>query len=276
MKIRKDIFKFFYLIGILVQSIFTDAQPTIHSHNDYFLKLPLYTALSSGANSIEIDVIYQYGKLNVAHDLRDLPTSKTIEVLYFLPLVELSKNPKVSLEKIQIMIDIKNEPQALLSELMKIIDKIPEFKSLLLNNKIKPIVISGNKPSSYLGWPEYILFDHQSLENLSKVPMEKVAFFSFSFLSFSKYNGKGKLIAEDEAKLNDAIDKVHFLNKKIRFWASPDTKSMWYTLYNLGADYINTDKPWECSSYINGLALNRVQRDLSQKSSQPQVTNTKK
>ncbi len=245
------------------------AQPIIHSHNDYFQKLPLYTAVSSGANSIEIDVIYQNGKLNVAHDLRDLPTSKTIEVLYFSPLVELSKNSKVSLEKIQLMIDIKNEPQAALTGLIKIIEELPDFKSLLQSNRIKSLVISGSKPSSYFGWPDYILFDHQSIENLNEVPMDKVAFFSFSFRNFSNYRGKGKLTAQDEKNLADAISKVHSLNKKIRFWASPDTKSAWYSLYTLGADYINTDKPWECSAYINGLVANVVKRDKSQKSKKP-------
>jgi alkaline phosphatase len=251
------------ILGFLL-TIFTTmfGQPIIHSHNDYFQNLPLYTAISSGANSVEIDVIYKDGQLRVAHDQRDLPLAKTIDELYFIPLVAMSKNPKIALKDVQLMIDVKNEPEKVMVALLSMIDGLPEFKQMLVSNNLKPLVISGSKPSSYLNWPAFILFDHQSLENLDKVPLDKVGFFSFSFRNFSKWNGKGRLTTEDEIALKNVINKVHALDKKIRFWATPDSKSAWYTMYDLGVDFINTDKPWECATYVKSLPNNIVKRDM--------------
>ncbi|HMP31462.1 MAG TPA: hypothetical protein PKD85_17810, partial [Saprospiraceae bacterium] len=249
----------FLAIGSLLMG-----QPLVHSHNDYFQKLPLHTAVGAGAHSIEIDIIFSNNRLMVAHDQRDLPTAKTIDHLYFKPLINIYNNDTNALKDVQIMIDIKNEPQKVLIELEKVVNALPEFKKMLLTHKIKPLVISGSKPKSYQGWPSYILFDHQRLEDIDQIPLDKVAFFSFSFRNFTNWNGKGRLTKKDEQALSNYIEKVHALGKKIRFWATPDTKSSWYSLSSIGVDYINTDQPWECAAYLRSLSKNILKREPMQ------------
>jgi alkaline phosphatase len=240
-------------------------QPAIHSHNDYFQRFPLITAISSGATSIEIDVIYKDAQLLVAHDERGLPNAKTIKDLYLDPIASLYKLHPEKFTNIQFMVDIKNEPLKSLQTLVNLINETPELKVMLDAKKIKPFVISGSRPASYKEWPEYILFDHQSLDLNENTPLDKIAFFSFSFKNFSQWNGKGRLTTEDEGKIKEVIQKVQMKGKKIRFWATPDTKSAWYTLYHLEADYINTDQPFKCQSYVAAMHKNFLQREAQNK-----------
>lgn len=261
MKINKIFYSFIFFNVVIASFTSLYAQPHIHSHNDYFQKFPLITALSSGATSIEIDVIFKEGQLLVAHDQRGISSAKTIQELYLKPVVSLSKLHPEKFANVQFMVDVKNEPQKSLETLVSIINTTPELKMLLTTKKIKPFVISGSRPSSYKEWPEFILFDQQTLDINENTPLEKIAFFSFSFQNFSKWNGKGRLTYDDEIKLKDVISKVHAMGKKIRFWASPDTKSAWYTLYNAEADYINTDHPFKCHNYITSLHKNIIPRE---------------
>jgi hypothetical protein len=57
-----------------------------------------------------------------------------------------------------------------------------------------------------------------------------------------EWKGRGKISKEELEYLDELVYKVHLEKKKIRFWASPDNKLSWKTLYNSGIDLINTDK----------------------------------
>ncbi len=253
------------------------AQTFVHSHNDYHQDIPLYTSIVAGAKSIEIDVILHNDSILVAHDFRDIPNAKDISIQYFIPITLIKNVSKVSLSEVQLMIDIKNEPEKMLKALISRIEKIPDFQKMLLNGEIKPIIISGSKPESYTGWPDYIQFDHQRLSDLSTIPLEKVGMLSFSFKSISKWNGKGRLTHQDEKKLREIIQQVHSINKPVRFWATPDTKSAWFTLQSLGVDFINTDRPIDCVAHLKLINKNKIsQKYLSIENSLPSYPPFKK
>lgn len=65
-----------------------------HSHNDEWRTYPLYTALSAGCTSIEVDVWLFDGVENiyVGHDARDLTVNRTLSGMYIQPLVEMLDN----------------------------------------------------------------------------------------------------------------------------------------------------------------------------------------
>ena len=50
------------------------------------------------------------------------------------------------------------------------------------------------------------------------------------------------------------VEKAHDFRKPFRFWATPDSKTAWKSMVNLGVDYVNTDQPFECVTYVNSLS----------------------
>ena len=65
----------------------------IHSHNDYWRKIPLFSALRAGCISVEADVwLENYNgtaDLFVGHNLLALQQSRTFQSLYINPIVEI-------------------------------------------------------------------------------------------------------------------------------------------------------------------------------------------
>jgi hypothetical protein len=63
-----------------------------HSHNDYWRKVPLFSALHAGCTGVEADVWLFDGGLStlyVGHDTAALTANRTFESLYINPLVEI-------------------------------------------------------------------------------------------------------------------------------------------------------------------------------------------
>ncbi|KAA8912828.1 hypothetical protein FN846DRAFT_903189 [Sphaerosporella brunnea] len=67
-----------------------DIQPKpIHSHNDYWRRVPFYSALAVGAISVEADVWEYGGELFVGHDTASLTRNRTFKYLYVDPILEV-------------------------------------------------------------------------------------------------------------------------------------------------------------------------------------------
>ncbi|GAA6054698.1 hypothetical protein NBRC10513_003532 [Rhodotorula toruloides] len=73
----------------------------IHSHNDYWRDVPVYTALSHGALSIEADVWLnpKDDKLYVSHNVASLTRARTFSRLYIDQLVDLLSRANVHEEE---------------------------------------------------------------------------------------------------------------------------------------------------------------------------------
>lgn len=224
----------------------------IHSHNDYLRKEPFYEAFKAGCASIEADIFLKEGNLYVAHEEKSIQSNLTFATLYLEPLSKISRQKRFKNSSIQLLIDLKTAAGPTLKALVAEIEKYPElFENKRSRMKIS-FVISGNrpKPSEYKDFPAYIKFDCQELESLDQLDKDRVALVSFSFQKFSKWFGSGTLSEEDRSKISAVVSKVHSLNKKIRFWGTPDTEKAWQIFSELGIDYINTDKPSACGAYF--------------------------
>lgn len=69
------------------QSFLHNAVPVpVHSHNDYWRRIPLFEALSSGCISVEADVHLNGSDLLVGHMAADLRPELTLRAMYLEPL----------------------------------------------------------------------------------------------------------------------------------------------------------------------------------------------
>ena len=231
----------------------------VHSHNDYQHEYPFWNAYVSGATSIEVDIFLKNGDLYVAHETHEIAAKKTLETLYLEKLKGLMHSE--NLREIQLLIDIKSEAYSTLDKLIALLEKYP---MLLKSGKVR-FVISGNRPklADYKNYPDYILFDHQNLNDLGTSYLEKVALISLSFKDFSVWNGYGRIVEPELITVKKAIQKAHNFKKPFRFWDTPDTKTAWARFSQLGVDYINTDKPEQVSPYLEKLDTNSLENTVT-------------
>ncbi len=64
----------------------------LHSHNDYWRPVPVYSALAAGAVSLEADVWLVNGTLHVGHERSALTSGRTFDALYVQPVLDVVRN----------------------------------------------------------------------------------------------------------------------------------------------------------------------------------------
>jgi alkaline phosphatase len=247
--------KLFFCLFLVVVQLATSQKKNqfqIHSHNDYHQNVPFWNAYANGLNSIEVDVFFKNDTLFATHGEREIIKDRTIENLYLQPIQNVLSLKLGSQPKLQLLIDIKSEARSSLKKLISILEGYPD----IINSKNISIVISGNRPNlnEYANYPDYILFDYQSLEDIEDAKVwNKVALISLNFKTFSFWNGKGRFTAKDYDKINSVIKQAHSYGKPFRFWGAPDSKTAWKAFRDLGVDFINTDMPSRASTYLKTL-----------------------
>lgn len=227
----------------------------IHSHNDYLQKAPFWEAYAAGAKSIEVDVILQDGKLKAAHEEESINPAKTIESLYLDPIRKGIENGLIDGIDFTLLVDLKTSALPTLEVLQTVMEDYQDLAYGKANPEGLKLIISGNRPevTEYESYPEWMFFDYQSKDLNGSLPWEKIGMVSLSFRQFSIWNGKGRMVEDQRENLQQFIDLVHSFDKPVRFWGTPDSKTAWKAFYEMGVDYINTDKPYEANSYLKSL-----------------------
>ena len=239
------------LLHILISfTCFQSSAQLIHAHNDYQKPEPLTHALRNKVFSIEADIYLSGKRLLVAHDKKELPAAKTLDSLYLQPIIELfgRHNGKISEDSNYapvLMIDIKENGEAVIPELIKLVSPHRSVFDRSINAKAVQLVISGNRGASskWTSYPSYIFFDGRPKENYDSNTLQRVAFISDSY-----YNYAGK---QEISFIAPLAKKVHSMGKLLRLWGNPDNPGSWKLLQQQGVDIINTDKVEECSNYFN-------------------------
>jgi len=240
------------LLAFLNTTIKAQTTYKVHSHNDYAQELPFWYAYANGAASIEADLFLKNNSLYVTHAEAEIVEGRTFQTLYLDRLQKLQESG--NLRDVQLLIDFKSEAYATLQRLVEVLEGYPQ---LLKADKVR-FVISGNrpKPEDYGKYPSFIWFDHQNLDELDQIDLNKVALVSTSFKNYSVWNGYGRMTEPDLEAVKAAINKAKKVGKPFRFWGSPDTKTGWARLTRLGVDYINTDQPALAQQYLTNLEAN--------------------
>jgi len=252
---------FFSLLLYGWAPLFVVAQPQrvlIHSHNDYHQRVPFYEAYSQKAYTIEADVFAtEDGAILVGHDLKELHPSRNLQTLYINPIVEVfaSNDGRAwasSEDRFVLLIDLKTPAATTLQQVVELIANYPDVFDETVNPYAVSVVISGDMPDprDFAAFPHFISFDGRLGIDYTDDQLKRIAFVSAPFSSYANWNGKDALTDTDRTRVADAIDNVHGLDKKIRFWGTPDGDTAWTTLYEMGVDIINTDQVERCTEFF--------------------------
>ncbi|MDR2282055.1 MAG: alkaline phosphatase [Sphingobacterium sp.] len=232
--------------------------PQLHSHNDYTSNHPFALAYGLGFGSIEVDLFLVDGELYVAHDREEIVVANTFDRLYLQPILGAFAESKDGYlypqrGQLQLLIDPKADGEQVLQVLAQKINAHRHLFDSKNNPKAVKLVISGDRPSpeDFHRFDEVFFFDGEWGQQYSPAQLERIGLFSASFKQFSEWNGLGRLTQQDSLQVKNVVDSVHRLGKKIRFWATPDSKTTWYEWMKMGIDYINTDKPMEAAQFIH-------------------------
>jgi len=255
---KKILLTILILINLYFQAKTQYSTLNAHSHNDYENDPPLWLACNNHFGSVEADIWAVRGELFVAHYEREMKPERTLDSLYIQPIVRMFRENRGRAWKdktgtFQFLIDLKTRVEPTLSLVIEKLKLYPDVFDPEINENAVRVVITGNRPdpSEFSNYPGFIFFDgllntKYDTDQLARIPM-----FSENFRSFSSWNGTGEIIGKEMIRLENTIDSVHSLHKKIRFWNSPDDINAWNTFMRMGIDYINTDKIIKLAEYLN-------------------------
>ncbi|EUC53782.1 altered inheritance of mitochondria protein [Rhizoctonia solani AG-3 Rhs1AP] len=253
----------------------------IHSHNDYWRDVPLYSAIAVGAVSVEADVWLWNDELYVGHDPSSLSLKRTFSSLYVSPILSILKqqNPATSFpytndtrygvfdaaveQTLYLFVDVKTD-----------------------GNTTWPLVIEQLEPLRKGGWLSYWDADAGVLHSgavtvvgTGNTPFGQIqmhttphrdVFYDAPITTFisgasGEYNNSTAVIASGSlasalggpisgSTLNDAqiaaltsqIQGAHAAGVKVRYWETPGwplskRDYIWKTLEGLGVDLLNAD-----------------------------------
>lgn len=251
------------LILFVLISISPSARPqystlNAHSHNDYENEIPFRLAYNNNFGSIEADIWAVKGDLFVAHSVKEIQPERTLDSLYIQPIVRIFRQNKGKAWKdkastFQLLIDLKTSVSQTLPLLVEKLEQYPDVFNPGKNRNAVRIVITGNRPepTEFKNYPGFVYFDGNLNRNYDKKQLKRIALYSENFKTYSSWNGNGVIPDEDRIRLTNAIDSAHALNKKIRFWNSPDNPDAWKTFMEMGIDFLNTDHIIELAGFLN-------------------------
>ena len=243
--------RFLLCISINLACFQSFTQSLIHAHNDYQKPEPLINALRHKVFSIEADIYLLDNRLLVAHDKKELSVAKRLDSLYLMPIIELFRQYKGTISGDSsysplLMIDIKENGEAALAQLIKLVSQHRSVFDRSVNAKAVQLVISGDRGASsrWTSYPSYIFFDGRPKETYDSATLQRVAFISDSYLNY--INPKDSITN----RIGQVVKKIHGMGKLFRLWGSPDNFESWKLQQQLGVDIINTDKVEECRKYF--------------------------
>lgn len=230
----------------------------IHSHNDYLRTAPFWQAYSQKVHSVEADVFLEDGVLLVGHDPEDLSPEMNFEDLYVRPAVEVFRRNGGTAWKdcdgvLQLMVELKSDAAPELDAVVSMLSRWPEVFDPEINPDAVRVVVTGNVPSpeDFSRYPEWISFDGDLSQEYTPGQLERIALFSADFRNYSSWNGKGSIVPDEAAAVRAAVGKAHGMDRPIRFWNAPEGVTVYYTFYDMGIDYINTDHPEACAAFFS-------------------------
>ena len=225
--------------------------PHAHSHNDYHQAKPLTDALAHGFCSIEADVFLIDGQLLVGHDPTELRPGRTLQALYLDPLRERVKRREGWVydknQPLTLLVDFKTSGAETYQALRKILPDYRDMLSSVKEGKCEQraidLVISGSRPQAEVAADaeRYAFIDGRIKELNDQTPWQLVPLVSENWNSFFQWRGQGPMPEDEKEKLRRIVQQMHDQQRRLRFWATPETPKFWSELRDAGVDLIGTD-----------------------------------
>lgn len=224
-----------------------------HAHNDYEHAHPLMDALAHGFTSIEADIYLVNGKLLVAHDRDKVDSSRTLESLYLEPLRASIQQHGGSVYSthvpVTLLIDIKSDSLAtyvaLDSVLRRYADILTFFADTLVIKGPIIAVMSGERALGMVkvAHVRYAGLDGRlvHLDSARTYPARIMPLISDNWDKVTNWKGEGPPPPTLRADLARIVSRAHANGQRIRFWATPDTESVWQVLREANVDLIGAD-----------------------------------
>ena len=228
-------------------------QPLVqaHAHNDYHHKRPLLDALTHGFCSVEADIFLVDDRLLVAHDRVDVRPDRTLESLYLKPLQARARKNGGRVypngPTITLLVDIKSDGPSTYRKLATVLREYRDMLTRIEGSKIVEgavtVIISGNRPTDLIASQSNRLanVDGRLSDLTGDIPKNVMPLISDNWNHHFKWRGAGPIPDDERAKLIQLVKKAHAQDRKIRFWATPETWLAWSVLREAGVDLINTD-----------------------------------
>lgn len=249
----------------------------IHSHNDYWRKVPLFTAIHQGCTSVEADV-WLFGDpasrdhLYVGHDQAALQRNRTFQSLYIQPLAEIltRKNPTTEFyngssrgvfdtapnQTLTLLVDVKTTGPATWSKVVEQLEPLRErgwltqFSGGTIHTRPITVVGTGDTPFDILTqnttYRDY--FFDAPLDQLSGSPFDATNSY-YASVSLGSAIGNpwmGTFSVNQLRKVKQQVREAHVRGLKARYWDLPGwpvrvRNAIWDTLVEEGVDLLNVD-----------------------------------
>lgn len=224
--------------------------PNAHSHNDYLRARPLLDALDKGFCSVEADVFLVDGALLVAHDQDKCRPERTLDALYLQPLWERFQAhgaiyPEAA--PFTLLIDIKAEGEAAYAALDQRLAAYDAMLTHFTDDATTPgavtVIISGDRPIEAIlkSSPRRVGIDGRLSDLEGPLNPHQMPLISDNWLNHFKWMGQGVMPETQSKKLAEIVKKTHDGGVRLRFWAIPQSNSLWQSLNDAGVDLLNAD-----------------------------------
>ncbi|PSK36684.1 Altered inheritance of mitochondria protein 6 [Elsinoe australis] len=258
----------------------------IHSHNDYWRQIPLYSALSAGAVSVESDVWLSNGTLYVGHELSALTTQRTFQSLYIDPIVSVleAQNPHspfvtgttrngvydtASSQTLCLWIDIKTDGPTTWPVAVRALQPLRErgwLTTVSANGTVTPgpvtVIGTGNTPLNQVqGVSPRDYFWDAPIPTLGTTFSNITANISpIASTSFAQTFGTVRTQGLNETQLSllrSQIATAKSKNIRTRYWELPGwpvgtRNAVWRQLYDEGVDLLNVDDLQAAANFWDG------------------------
>ena len=238
-------------VGNAQQRDAPDPLPRAHAHNDYWHKRPLLDALGHGFCSVEADVFLVDGRLLVGHGRFELTPARTLEVLYLDPLKERvtanEGNVYPQRAPFTLMIDIKSDAVETYRALSQLLSRYADMLTKIESGRITPgpvtIVLSGNRATDLIASEpiRFAMVDGRLSDLDSDKRASLISWISDRWTTHFRWRGDGAMAEPERRQLRAIVTKAHRAGRRVRFWATPDRRSVWRELCAAGVDLINAD-----------------------------------
>ncbi|KAF8761753.1 hypothetical protein RHS01_01042 [Rhizoctonia solani] len=240
----------------------------IHSHNDYWRDVPLFSAIAVGAISVEADVWLWDNELYVGHDPSSLTTKRTFSSLYVNPLLSILKqqNPKSSFpytnntrygvfdtvidQTLYLFVDVKTDGNTTWPLVIKQLEPLREGGWLsywdaetgVLRPGAVTVVGTGNTPfdqiQAHTTLHRDAFYDAPSLHSVQTLQANTTL-----LRQIQGAHAAGVKVGSLTFILNGRQPKKFF---QVRYWETPGwplskRDYVWKTLEGLGVDLLNAD-----------------------------------